>query len=157
VPAVRAEVAVHAVVFSFAMRARVALRALVFPLPMRAPLASSHRLARARATGARARKSVVASEQRRVSWLFLMRRFVPAQKIERQKRRVLVTLRDTGCPRTTASAPRRPSACRECLPECRRVDRPRDAPRCHARRDVVPADRDVASRVAPSVSSDGDV
>jgi hypothetical protein len=30
---------------------------------MRAPLASCHRLARARAAGARARKSVVASEQ----------------------------------------------------------------------------------------------
>jgi hypothetical protein len=45
------------------MRAPVAVRAVVFPLPMRAPLASCHRLARARAAGARARKSVVASEQ----------------------------------------------------------------------------------------------
>jgi hypothetical protein len=62
------------------MRARVAVRAVVFPLAVHATLASRHRLARARATGARARKSVVASN-RSACRGFWRRRFVPAEKI----------------------------------------------------------------------------
>ena len=61
--AMRAGVAACAHAFPLAVRTRVAPHAVVFPLPVQAPLASSHRLARARAAGARARKSVVASEQ----------------------------------------------------------------------------------------------
>jgi hypothetical protein len=71
----RAGVAIRAVVFQLAMRAAIAVRALVFPLLMRAPLPSCHHLATARATGARARETVVASEQSSCRG-FLRRRFV---------------------------------------------------------------------------------
>ena len=56
--AMRAGLAVRAAVFQLAMRAGAAGRAAIFPLAMRAPLASCHRLAMARATGARAPERV---------------------------------------------------------------------------------------------------
>jgi len=67
----RAGVAGRAATFPLTMRAGVAGPAVVFPLAMRAPLLSRHRLARARATGARARKSVVASKRSACRGFFL--------------------------------------------------------------------------------------